>query len=258
MPRPDRYARLRRARPRSCCAAPGTNDKFVFLGSIHASTGESTRDSLGSASPGWVILAAMGADAELLYAWRGGNNQAGQTLFKQYYEPAARFFANKLSEPPADLVQETLMRCVKGRDRIREGSNFRSYLFSVAYRVLTDHLRTRYQAPDDLGSVSILDLDPSPSTLMHDAEEARLLLMALRSLPMNLQVMFELRYWEQMNSTEISQVLDIPAATVRGQLRQGRGLLEDALAKLAASPAALESTLSDIDAWAEQIRKAYH
>lgn len=199
----------------------------------------------------------MGTDAELLYAWRSGDNNAGQTLFKHYYEPVARFFANKLEEPPADLVQETLMRCVKGRDRIREDSNFRSYLFSVAYRVLTDHLRVRYKAPDDLGSVSILDLGPGPSSMMHDAEEARLLLMALRSLPLSIQVILELRYWEQMNSTEISNALGMPAATVRGHLRQGRSLLEGALKKLSVSPAAIDSTMGNIDAWADQIRKGH-
>ncbi|MEM9457378.1 MAG: sigma-70 family RNA polymerase sigma factor [Myxococcota bacterium] len=197
----------------------------------------------------------MGMDAELLYAWRRGDTQAGQRLFRRYYEPVARFFANKLRDPPADLVQETLMRCVKGRDQIREDSNFRSYLFGVAYRVLTDHLRAQYKTPDAIHSVSIQDLDPGPSTIIHRAQEAQLLVQALRSIPLELQVILELRYWERMNSTEISHVLDMPAATVRGRLRQGRQLLEDALRKLAASPQVALQTLSDIDAWAEKIRE---
>ena len=197
----------------------------------------------------------MGMDAELLYAWRRGDAKAGQRLFRRYYEPVARFFANKLRDPPADLVQETLMRCVKGRDRIREDSSFRSYLFSVAYRVLTDHLRAHYRAPEAMQSVSLQDLDPGPSTIIDQAEEAQLLVQALRSLPLPLQVIFELRYWERMNSTEISHVLDIPANTIRSRLRQGRGLLEDALHKLATSPRVAHNTLSNIDAWAEQIRE---
>ncbi|MEM9459184.1 MAG: sigma-70 family RNA polymerase sigma factor [Myxococcota bacterium] len=197
----------------------------------------------------------MTTDAELLYAWRAGDTEAGQQLFKRYYGPVARFFANKIREAPGDLVQETFMGCVKGRDRIREGSNFRSYLFGVAYRVLTSYLRHRYEAPDDLASVSVLDLDPGPSTILHRSEEVRLLLQALRTLPLELQVVVELRYWEQMTSTDISHVLGIPAATVRGRLRTGRTRLEEVLRTLPASPDVVHSTVSDIDGWAQKVRE---
>lgn len=198
----------------------------------------------------------MRSDAELLYAWREGDVASGQQLFKRYYGPVARFFANKIRESPGDLVQETFMGCVKGRDRIRDDGNFRSYLFGVAYRVLTGYLRRRYESPAGLDSVSVLDLDPGPSTLMHRSEEVRLLLHALRSLPVELQVLVELRYWEQMSSTEISQALDIPAATVRGRLRSGRAQLEQALRTMPASRDMIQSTISDIDGWAREVRQS--
>ena len=197
----------------------------------------------------------MSGDTELLYAWRAGDASSGQKLFKRYYAAVARFFANKMREAPGDLVQETFMACVEGRDRIREGGNFRSYLFGVAYRVLGSYLRRRYQAPQDLGSTTILGLDPGPSTMMHRSEEVRLLLQALRSLPVDMQVLIELRYWEQMNSTEISHVLGIPASTVRGKLREGRTMLEDALQTMAATPELVHSTISDLEGWAQKVRE---
>jgi RNA polymerase sigma factor (sigma-70 family) len=195
-------------------------------------------------------------ESELLHAWRAGDAKAGQQLFRRYYAAVARFFANKLSEAPGDLVQETFMACVAARDRIREGGSFRSYLFAVAYRVLSNHLRRKYQAPEDLGSTTSIDLDPSPSTMMGRSEELRLLLQALRRLPVELQVLLELRYWEQLSSTEISQVLGIPANTVRGRLRQSRIMLEEALRKLPASPELVRSTLSDLEGWARKVREA--
>jgi RNA polymerase sigma-70 factor (ECF subfamily) len=195
------------------------------------------------------------SDAELLYAWRAGDTEAGQRLFKRYYGPVARFFANKIREAPGDLVQQTFVATVEGRDRLRDDGNFRSYLFGVAYRVLTGYLRRKYEAPDDLASISVCDLDPGPSTIMHRSEEVRLLLAALRTLPLDLQVVVELRYWEQMNSTEISQVLGIPAATVRTRLRSGRTSLHEALRTLTSSPDLLQSTTSDIDGWARKVRE---
>ncbi len=197
----------------------------------------------------------MESDAELLYGWRDGSRDAGQALFRRYYAPLARFFANKLQESPADLVQETLMACVKGRDRIREGSSFRSYLFAVAYRVLSNHLRQRYAAPDDPSTTSVIDLHPGPSTVLHRSEETKLLLRALRSLPLELQVLIELRYWERMTSAEIADALGIPAGTVRWRLSQGREELEGILRSLPADPGAIASTLDDLDGWAQRVRE---
>lgn len=194
-------------------------------------------------------------EVELLDAWRAGDRAAGQALFSRYYDAVSRFFVNKVAEAPADLVQETFMACVKGRDRIREGGSFRSYLFGVAYNVLKGHLRRRYDARGDMSMISVEDLSPGASTLMQEVEQTRLLAHALRMLPVELQVMMELRYWERMNSTEISTVLGVPAGTVRDRLRRGRGLLEDAMRRISEDPAVLGSTLGDIDGWARQIRE---
>ena len=46
----------------------------------------------------------MQSDAELLYAWREGDVASGQQLFKRYYGPVARFFANKIREEVGDLM----------------------------------------------------------------------------------------------------------------------------------------------------------
>ena len=42
-----------------------------------------------------------------------------------------------------DLVQQTFMACVEGRERFRNDSTFRTYLFGVAHNVLRSHLRKR-------------------------------------------------------------------------------------------------------------------
>ncbi|MEM9461642.1 MAG: sigma-70 family RNA polymerase sigma factor [Myxococcota bacterium] len=196
----------------------------------------------------------MKTEAELLEAWRAGDRAAGQALFSRYFQPIRLFFVNKIEGSPSDLVQETFMACIKGRDRIHEGGDFRAYLFGVAYRVLRVHLRSKYRAELDLGTASMQDLAPSAVTLILKSEQTRLLAQALRILPVDLQVVMELRYWEQMNSSEIAQVLGISASTVRYHLRQGRSQLADAIRQLAKNPKVLESTLGDIEGWAQQIR----
>ncbi|MEM9452800.1 MAG: sigma-70 family RNA polymerase sigma factor [Myxococcota bacterium] len=197
----------------------------------------------------------MTSDAELLYAWRDGNARAGEELFARYYPLIDRFFSNKVSEDPGDLIQKTLEACVQGRDRIDEGRSFRSYLFAIAYNVLRRYLRERYQCREqELSSRSIHDIAPGPSTLMAESEQTRLLALALRRLPLKLQVVLELRYWEDMSSPEIESMLGTNASTVRTLLRRGRKQLSEVLGEVNARPEILEDTVSNLDAWVEKLR----
>ena len=198
----------------------------------------------------------MTRDPQLLAAWRDGNVRAGQELFGRYFEPVSRFFANKLRADHDDLIQETFEACLRGRDRLRDDTSFRSYLFSVAFNVLKVHFRRTQgaQRMEALGSESIHDLSPGPSTIVGAGQQEQLLLEALRRLPIELQVVLELRYWEDLSSTEIGAVLEIPPATARSRLHRGRELLDRVIGQLPASRETRESTLAELDAWVARIR----
>ena len=65
------------------------------------------------------------SDAELLDEWRAGNLASGDALFVRHYDTLARFFRNKVGvEIVADLIQDTLMTLVEGRDRIEDPRRF--------------------------------------------------------------------------------------------------------------------------------------
>jgi RNA polymerase sigma-70 factor (ECF subfamily) len=197
----------------------------------------------------------MQSDEKLIQAWRGGQAEAGEALFERYYDSVYRFFCNKLSHDIRDLVQQTFVACVEGRDRLREGSSFRSYLFAVAHNVLRVHLRTRYRAElVDLDSVAACDLAPGPGSILVRSREERLLLHALRSISLEQQMLLELRYWEQLSSPEIAEVLGVPDNTVRSRLHRAHASLKVALERLAESPDELASTLDNLDQWAGRCR----
>ncbi|MCH9685578.1 MAG: sigma-70 family RNA polymerase sigma factor [Deltaproteobacteria bacterium] len=164
-------------------------------------------------------------DADLLYAWRGGDGDAGHQLCSRHYAALTRFFDNKLSEDADDLVQESFAACVQGRDRIEGG--FRAYLFGIAYIRFKRHLRRRYRIPEDeIPSRLLCDSDPGPSTMCRRSEERRRLLMALRQLPIPMQTALELKYWEEMKSPEIARVLGVEPPTVRSYIHRGGLLLK--------------------------------
>ena len=121
-------------------------------------------------------------DEELLAAWRAGDRGAGELLFERYYEPVARFFLNK-TDAQAELIQQTFLACVEGAAKFRGEGSFRSFLFAIAYRQLCRHYRDRKGERIDLAEVSVAGMEPSPSQVMIEGEELKLLLAGLRSIP---------------------------------------------------------------------------
>lgn len=201
----------------------------------------------------------MDADDRALFeAWCRGDRRSGAALFDRHYEAVARFFRNKVGEGAApDLIQGVFLACVESRERFRGDSSFRTFLFAVAHHVLCKHYRARSggAAAPDLATLSAEQLAPSASELLRGAEERRLLLAALRRIPLECQEALELHYWEQLGTSEMAEVLGVPAGTIKSRLQRGRRLLEEKLRELADSPEALRTTLATLEQWAEGVRR---
>lgn len=195
-------------------------------------------------------------DDALVQKWRAGDTRAGSELFQRYFRPLLRFFRNKVATGIEDLVQETLLACVRGRDRLRDDRSFRAYLFGSARFVLYEHLRKGLRMPLEPASQSIAELAPSLSSDFAKRHEQRLLLDALRRLSLEQQVTLELYYWEGLSGPELAAALDIPEPAVRSRIRRGSARLREEMERLAASPDLLGSTLGGLDGWLAQLREA--
>jgi len=205
-----------------------------------------------------MMSTPMPDDQLLLEAWRRGDEDAGERLFESYYEGLARFFRSKAGDGASDLIQRTFLILLETKSRMRDGTSFHCYLYGVARNVLYEHYRgkrrdgERFQ-PDQS---SVEDLGPTPTTLMAQQQETRLLLQALRHIPLESQLILERYYWEQMTAREIADVLEVPEGTARTRIRRAKQLLEAQLAALADTPQLLQSTVSDLDSWAQHLRMA--
>ncbi len=199
----------------------------------------------------------MTTDEELLAIWRAGDGEAGRVLVERHLEAVHRFFANKVRHSTDDLVQKTFLACVESVDGYAGRASFRAYLFAIARHVLFHHYRDAHRDFDPLtaSASTLVHDDRSPADQISDREEQRLLLRGLRALPLELQTLVELAYWEGLTDQELAEVVDVPQGTIKSRLRKARGLLEAQLAVLATSPALLESSRLTLEAWAAAIRE---
>lgn len=200
----------------------------------------------------------MDADLELLERWRGGDTQAGSALFERHFDALCRFFRNKLSAADGvdDLIQRTFLALVEHREQFRGDASVRTYLFTLARHELYAHLRRagRDAARFDPLVHSVHDGAPSPITHVAQHREQGLLLRALRLVPVELQIVLELYYWEDLTAPQLAAVLEVPEGTVRTRLRRARQLLARALEQLGEDPGCVASTQTRLEDWARSVR----
>jgi RNA polymerase sigma-70 factor (ECF subfamily) len=198
-------------------------------------------------------------DAALLEAWRSGDQAAGSALFERHFVAVFRFFASKLGDVAAeDLTQRTFMAVVETRDRVREGARMRAYVLGVAKNQLLMFLRTRGRrgADVELAQSCADELLPSPPSALAGSEEERLIVRALRRIPLELQMLLELHYWEELSTEEIAELLAIPRGTVKSRMFRAREEVRRAIAALAEDPRLGESSVQDFEQWVLRIRDA--
>jgi len=208
-----------------------------------------------------MIARAVGqpiTDEALLRAWQAGDQHAGSTLFGRHYASIHRFFLSKVPDAADDLVQRTFLGCLEARARFRGDASVRTFLFGIAHNTLRHFLRGRRRVTQSFDSAvqSVAELAPGPSTVLGRREEQRLLLRALRHIPLDYQVALELHYWEHQSASQIAAITGLPAGTVKTRVRRGRQLLQEQIAALAESPQQRGSTLDGFDEWIRALPEA--
>lgn len=199
------------------------------------------------------------SDFDLLAAWRGGDVVAGNELVRRHFRTVYRFFRSKLDDEVDDLVQRTFLGAVKSLPGFEGRANFKTFLLGVARNQLLQHLRARGRARGrEAGDISVAELGVSAAVdrMLRGREEHRVLLMALRRLPLDLQMTVELYYWERLGVDEVGAILEIPGGTVKSRLARARDNLRQILANLEMDPALRHSTVQDLEGWAKSLRDA--
>jgi RNA polymerase sigma-70 factor (ECF subfamily) len=136
-----------------------------------------------------------------------------------------------------DAAQEALLRAWNGWETLREESAVRTWLLRITVNVCHNWHDGRFGAQRRLTVPlsSVLEAapevaarltTPGPQTGDHEALDLR---AAVARLPDDLRQVVMLRYFAEMDSTEISSVLQMPASTVRRRLQRAIERLRSAL-----------------------------
>ena len=191
------------------------------------------------------------SEIELLAQWCDGSDRAGDALLRKSFPVLYRFFINKVGDATDDLVQQTLIGCVRHRDKILDSGAFRMYLLKIARSRLYDYLRAvRRRAghvDDDFSQLSVAATGTGGTTRVGKAQAAIRVREALQRLPVELQVVVELHYWEEHSTAEIAETLDLAQGTVKSRLRRAREQLQRELGNGADVDALVGRAVPEVD-----------
>ncbi|MEO9185132.1 MAG: sigma-70 family RNA polymerase sigma factor, partial [Kofleriaceae bacterium] len=161
-------------------------------------------------------------DLALLDRWCAGEATAGNELFNRHFTTLYRFFENKIIGEVDDLVQETLLECVRSRDAFKRQSTFRTYLFAIARHVLFQHWRRRSATRPtiDFDEISVESLSTSVGSRLAKQSDRARLLSVLRTLPLEQQLLLEMFYWQDCDRDELAQIFEVEPATIGSRLHR--------------------------------------
>jgi RNA polymerase sigma-70 factor (ECF subfamily) len=136
----------------------------------------------------------------------------------------------------SDLVQETYVRALASRSRLRDETNVKSWLFTILRNIQLNHLRRMKRSPE---STEDDPVDRVPAKIQDDphVQFARQVNVdrvrdAIRQLPADFREIIVLREYEEMSYQEIAEVLHCPAGTVMSRLARARSRLRTMLIDL--------------------------
>jgi RNA polymerase sigma-70 factor (ECF subfamily) len=135
-----------------------------------------------------------------------------------------------------DLVQETYVRALGAFERLRPGSNLKSWLFTILRNIRFNQIRDSRSKPlsvetDGPGSTPEIEDKSSkdPFSLYLTKIKQADVRKAIENLPSAYREVIVLREFEQLSYGEIAQILDCPPGTVMSRLSRARENLKDML-----------------------------
>ncbi len=156
-------------------------------------------------------------DAELVARWQAGDERAATRLVERHADPVARFVSSLgLRSGVEEVVQDTFVRAFGALATFRGESSLRTWLFTIARRLVADARRGRRRARE---TEEVRENDASTEydalDIMIADESQQRMKEALSSLSPTQREVFVLRVNEGLSYKEIAEV----AGTTEGAAR---------------------------------------
>ena len=176
--------------------------------------------------------------------------KAYETLYGHMFDPLHRFSFSivKSKEAAEEIVSDVFIKLWQIRAKLGEIENLKVYLFTIAKNFSINYIHRNYKNVSYC--IDDIDIDPvvsigNPEDLYISSELVNRIRHAIRELPPQCRLIFQLVKEEGMQYKEAAEILNISVLTVRNQLAIAVRKLAVLLPEAARSPITLVNRFSE-------------
>lgn len=192
---------------------------------VFPDSGVNMLERMNEADPAWLISRCLAGD-EGATEWLVRSHETG--VFK-----LALSIVDDEDEA-SEITQETFLSALRSLQKYREQQSFKAWLYTITVNYSRSHLRkrrARERLQATLAAVFHLEIQkqasPEETVLLNEKETV--LWKALGELDDKHRIVMVLRYFHDMQVSEIAGILSIPEGTIHSRLHSAREKLRKAL-----------------------------
>ena len=171
------------------------------------------------------------SDADLIAAWRSGDERAATDLVRRHAAALARYLsAAGGGEDVEDLVQETFFRAFRKLHGFRGTASYRTWILAIGSNALKDLSRQRRKRPTlALEERDVVDDAADPHAAVVERDLERRLQEEVARLPAKQRDVFLLRAQQGMEYEDIANALNTTVGAARVHYHHAVKRLKSAL-----------------------------
>jgi RNA polymerase sigma-70 factor (ECF subfamily) len=167
---------------------------------------------------------------ELQERFAKGDPEAFELLFRQFQAKVYAWIVRIVRDPGVaeDLTVETFWRMHRARGRFNPQNDFGAWAYRIAINLALSHLRRAPREVELTGNEP--DVDAADSAVQGEVQEQ--IRRAFAKLPSRLQAVVTMALIEERPYQEISQMLGVPAGTVKSRVFRAVRILRKHLQRM--------------------------
>jgi RNA polymerase sigma-70 factor (ECF subfamily) len=179
-------------------------------------------------------------DEELVLRYIQGDNPAFVEIVNRYLKPIYNFSFRLCgnAKDAEEITQETFVKVWKHIEKFRQKEKFKTWIYTICRNTTIDWMRKKKSVlfsqfdNDDGGNFledTLIDTEILPDEEFIRSENKKVVEDLFEKLPPNYREVLTLYYHEELDFTEIGQILQKSVNTVKSQHRRGLILLRKIL-----------------------------
>lgn len=146
-----------------------------------------------------------------------GDESAFAVVYDIYFEKIYRFVYYRVShkETAEDLVSEVFIKAWDKITEIKKSHSFNGWIYQIARNLVIDHYRSRKISVDIETLENVLEYEDNIVDKANLSFNQQHFLEALKKLSGEKQIIIKLKYLDELNNSEMADILDKPEGTIR-------------------------------------------